>query len=67
MLWDVGLRPIAPLLVRMTRELSPATRAAIKRDWVALFESLLQPLCDPTFELFDDRAEPAEVQYVLRP
>lgn len=66
-LWDVGLRPIAPLLVRMTRELSPATRAAIKRDWVALFESLLQPLCDPTFELFDDRAEPAEVQYVLRP
>jgi len=65
-LWDVGIRPIAPLLVRMTRELAPATRAAIKRDWTALFETLLLPLCDPAFELVDDRAEPAEVQYVLR-
>lgn len=64
-LWDVGLRPIAPLLVRMANALTPATRAAVKRDWVALFESLLEPICKPDFELLDGAAQPAEIQYVL--
>jgi len=66
-IWDVGLRPIAPMLVRMANALTPSTRAAVKRDWVALFMDLLTPICDPAFDLFDQQDEPAEIQYVLTP
>lgn len=66
-LWDVGLRPIAPLLVRMADALTPQTRLAIKQDWIALFRELLEPICRPDFDLFAEESEPAEVQYVLRP
>ena len=66
-LWDIGLRPIAPLLARMTNELTPETRLAIKRDWIALFVELLGPMCRPDFDLFAEECEPAEMQYVLRP
>lgn len=65
-IWDIGLRPIAPLLVRMTQSLNADTRDAIKRDWIALFMDLCEPLCDPDFEAFPCDGEPAEVQYVLR-
>jgi hypothetical protein len=65
--WDVGLRPIAPMLIRMANALTPQTRRDIKRDWVALFEDLLTPLCNPDFDLFDTPSEPAEITYVLRP
>ena len=65
-LWDIGLRPIAPMLVRMANALSPATRAAIKTEWVDLFCELLEPLCDPSLELLPTRDEPAEIQYVLQ-
>lgn len=63
-LWDIGLRPIAPLLVRMTSALSADTRAAIKRDWVDLFEELLSPFCHPDADVFA-ADEPGEIQYVL--
>ncbi|MEK6797529.1 MAG: class I SAM-dependent methyltransferase [Planctomycetota bacterium] len=65
--WDVGLRPIAPLLVRMVNELTPAPREAIKKDWIDLFCELLAPLCRPDFDLFASPDEPAEIQYVLCP
>ncbi len=66
-LWDVGLRPIAPMLVRMANELTPETRLSIKRDWIALFRELLEPVCRLDFDLFASESEPAEMQYVLRP
>ena len=66
-IWDIGLRPIAPLLAKMTRALAPKTRASIKREWVDLFCELLEPLCDPDVDLFAVKDEPAEVQYVLTP
>ncbi|RMF76352.1 MAG: methyltransferase domain-containing protein [Planctomycetota bacterium] len=66
-IWDIGLRPIAPLLVRMANEIDDASRLSIKRDWIALLEDLLRPLCRPDFDLFAQAAEPAEIQYVLRP
>ncbi len=66
-IWDIGLRPIAPLLVRMTRSLTPETRAVIKREWVGLFCELLEPLCDSNLDLFAGEDEPAEIQYVLIP
>ncbi len=64
-IWDVGLRPLAPLLVRMANGLTARTRAAIKREWVALFMELLDPICRPDFDLFATPDEPAEIQYVL--
>lgn len=64
-IWDIGLRPIAPLLVRMTQALTPATRAEIKRDWVELMLDLLMPLCRPDLNLSGKAEEPAEMQYVL--
>ncbi len=63
-IWDIGLRPIAPLLVKMTRALTPKTRADIKREWVELFHEILTPICDSSFELTRPD-EPAEIQYVL--
>ena len=65
-LWDIGLRPIAPLLVRMANGLTPATRNAIKADWVELFCELLEPFCDPALDLLPAGDEPAEIQYVLQ-
>ncbi len=64
-IWDVGLRPIAPMLVRMTNALAPETRAAIKSDWVDLFCELLNPICRADFSLESQPDEPAEIQYVL--
>lgn len=66
-IWDIGLRPIAPMLVKMANGLTPQTRAGIKRDWVALFRELLTPLCRPDFSLRSRPDEPAEIQYVLEP
>jgi hypothetical protein len=66
-IWDVGLRPIAPLLVRMTQSLEPASRLQIKRDWISLMLELLDPFARRDVDLFAGRAEPAEVLYVLRP
>lgn len=63
--WDIGLRPIAPLLVRMTQSLNSTAREAIKRDWVALFMELLQPLAHPELDLLPGDDSPAELQYVL--
>ena len=66
-IWDIGLRPIAPLLIRMTDALTPETRNEIKREWVELFFDLLRPICDPEFNLTGGDAEPAELQYLLTP
>jgi SAM-dependent methyltransferase len=58
-IWDVGLRPIAPLLVRMANDLRPETRAEIKREWVELIEGLLWRLADPAIA---EDARAAELQ-----
>jgi len=66
-IWDVGLRPIAPLLVKMANGIDPTSRASIKKDWVDLFCELLAPFCESSLDLFSEPSEPAEIQYVLRP
>ncbi len=66
-IWDVGLRPIAPMLVKMANGLRPENRAAIKREWVELFMDLLTPICRADFDLFTTSSEPAEILYVLAP
>jgi SAM-dependent methyltransferase len=66
-IWDIGLRPIAPLLVKMARGLTQEARTAIKEEWVDLFCELLEPLYYPSLDLFADQSEPAEIQYILAP
>lgn len=66
-IWNIGLRPIAPLLIRAMNALHDRVRAEIKRDWVELFCDLLDPLCRPDFDLTDTPTEPVEIQYVLTP
>jgi SAM-dependent methyltransferase len=64
-LWDVGLRPIAAMLIRMANGLSPELRLDVKREWVARVHVLAEPLCDPAMDLTSRRVEPIEIQYVL--
>lgn len=66
-LWDVGLRPLAPLLIRMADGLDPANRKSIKTDWVNLMLDILEPLCDPALAFGPADREPVEMQYVLTP
>ncbi|MGB0714871.1 MAG: methyltransferase domain-containing protein [Phycisphaerae bacterium] len=65
-IWDVGLRPIAPLLVRMANALQPDTRSSIKEDWVNLFLDLLKPICQANFDILGTD-QPVELQYTLSP
>lgn len=64
--WDVGLRPIAPLLVKMANSLAPEKREAIKAEWVDLFETLLTPFCRSDMNLTPQKGEPGEIQYILQ-
>ncbi len=66
-IWDIGLRPFAPMLVKMAGGVSPETRASVKAEWTDVCLDLLAPLCDPSVDVFDGAAEPAEIQYVLSP
>ncbi|NOS99440.1 MAG: methyltransferase domain-containing protein [Phycisphaerales bacterium] len=66
-IWNVGLRPIAPMLIRAMNNVHDHLRAEIKRDWVDLFCDLLDPLCRPDFDLTDSPTDAVEIQYVLTP
>ncbi len=65
-IWDIGLRPIAPLLIRAMNSLHDHLRSELKHDWVNLFCELLDPFCDPDLDFLTD-GEPVEMQYVLTP
>ena len=66
-IWDIGLRPIAPMLIKTMAAIHPHLRREIKRDWVDLFCRLLEPFCKPDLDLFTADGEPIEVQYELTP
>ncbi len=66
-LWDVGLRPIAPLLVELANGVTPETRSRVKRRWVDLFCELCAPFFRPDVDLIPGHAEPAEILYELKP
>ena len=66
-IWDIGLRPIAPMLTKLANGVSASTRDAVKTEWVDLFMDLATPLCDAQLNLFAGESEPAEIQYQLRP
>jgi len=64
-LWDIGLRPISPLLIRMAYSLPTERRTAIKRDWIDLWARLLEPFNLPEFDVRD--RPPVEIAYVVEP
>jgi len=43
-IWNIGLRPVSHLLIRMTDSLDREERLAIKREWVDIFHTLFRPL-----------------------
>jgi len=45
-LWNIGLRPIAHLLIQMADQISPQERLRIKREWVRTFFDLWESLLD---------------------
>lgn len=56
--WSVGLRPLAPLLIRMSNDVrrrDAEALAAIKSDWVALFQEMAEPFTSPA-DRVDDAA-----------
>lgn len=43
-IWNIGLRPIAHLLIQMSEELDKEKRSKIKNEWVNIFYELFKPL-----------------------
>lgn len=64
-LWDVGLRPLAPMLIRLANSAAPGIRAEVKGEWVDLMLELATPLCDPKLAEDSGSHDVAELQYVL--
>ena len=55
-LWDIGLRPISPLLIKMANSLTEENRAAIKAEWIDTVAELIEPFC--TTEWITDKEYP---------
>jgi len=64
-IWDIGLRPIAPILVRMTDAIAADTRASIKREWADIMCELLLPFFDSSIDLCANTRPPVETHYEL--
>lgn len=43
-IWDIGLRPLSPLLIKMSNKLKAKDRFILKREWVETFLKFLEPL-----------------------
>lgn len=65
-MWDIGLRPISPHLIRMANSLHDEQRQLIKEDWIDTCERLLLPFYDADFDLGQSRSPP-EICYVVEP
>ena len=64
-IWDIGLRPLSPVLIEMANLLKHEDRAKIKRKWIEVCDRLFQPFSQPNFHL--DHTKPsAENIYLVR-
>jgi SAM-dependent methyltransferase len=43
-IWDVGLRPLFPVLKKMTDRIGPSELLPLKREWIEICESFAAPL-----------------------
>lgn len=63
-IWDIGLRPLTPVLCEMTAELTEQRRAEIKSHWLDIWERLLAPFNRPEADLGMPQPQ-TEVIFVL--
>jgi SAM-dependent methyltransferase len=63
-IWDIGLRPLFPVLKKMADQISPENYIGIKREWVDTIRQFLEPMLDMDDEL-GQGAEQAFHCYVL--
>ncbi|MDP2939793.1 MAG: methyltransferase domain-containing protein [Candidatus Omnitrophota bacterium] len=45
-IWDIGLRPISPVLIKMANSLTKERRRQIKSEWIKIITGFLLPLLD---------------------
>lgn len=65
-IWNVGTRPIAPLLINMANMLSPESRGMAKAEWIDYFAHFFIPIIDGEFERKVPESEAAFHFFVLQ-
>jgi SAM-dependent methyltransferase len=63
-MWDIGLRPVSPVTIKMANLLTAEQRKKVKEEWIDILEPLLDPVCEPMFQL-EQNNPPAEVIFVV--
>lgn len=63
-LWDIGLRPLFPVLKKMADQISPESYVDIKSEWISTIRQFLEPILDMDDEL-GQGAEQAFHCYIL--
>lgn len=61
--WDLGLRPISPHLIKMAYSLPSERRVELKTEWIDTWYDLLEPFNYPQFDITE--RPPAEIIYVV--
>lgn len=64
-IWDVGFRPLFPVLLRMVSSIPKDELLEIKRDWISTVHQFLEPIVQMDADL-GRMVEPAFHCYVLR-
>lgn len=64
-MWDIGLRPISPYLIRMAYSMSSDQRVNLKKDWIETWHKMLEPFYTPRWD-YIDRPAP-EIVYTVSP
>jgi len=52
-IWDVGLRPLFPLLIRMTNSMDEKEKNFVKEEWVELFGKIIEPILELELQCAD--------------
>ena len=63
-IWDVGIRPLSPVLIEMANALDASRTREIKAKWLDVWERLLLPFSQPGTDLGVPRPA-AEIAYVV--
>jgi hypothetical protein len=64
-IWDIGLRPLFPVLCRMADFVTPEALPNIKREWISTLRQFLEPIVRMDEQL-GQGAEPAFHCFILQ-